>query len=202
VFREAIARVLLEKLVFLDECHFALNLHRLYGWTMGRTMRKVPFEKGLKRSAVGAFSCLVRTTDRVVGAVAKRACGTAPLSPCSWPRRCCPLCPQGRVGAFATLATSQPLPEATGRRGGMPLMFLPPYSPDFNPIEPVWSWIKNTVRARAPPMSKDKRHPHRTMRTTTPGRAQMVQTLRTLLNGTAKEERLPPMMVEVSLSVL
>ncbi len=26
------------------------------------------------------------------------------------------------------------------------LMFLPPYSPDFTPIEPVWSWIKNTVR--------------------------------------------------------
>lgn len=31
---------------------------------------------------------------------------------------------------------------------GCHLLFLPPYSPDFNPIEPIW--IKNAVRTRAP----------------------------------------------------
>jgi transposase len=26
------------------------------------------------------------------------------------------------------------------------VIFLPPYSPDFNPIEKAWGWIKNKIR--------------------------------------------------------
>ena len=33
---------------------------------------------------------------------------------------------------------------------GCTLLFLPPYSPDLNPIELVWSWIKHLVRTLAP----------------------------------------------------
>jgi len=33
--------------------------------------------------------------------------------------------------------------EAAGAR----MLFLPPYSPDFNPIEPSWSKLKNALRA-------------------------------------------------------
>lgn len=33
---------------------------------------------------------------------------------------------------------------------GATAMFLPPYSPEFNPIEMTWSWLKNLLR-RAPP---------------------------------------------------
>jgi len=36
--------------------------------------------------------------------------------------------------------------EAVGAR----LLYLPPYSPDFNPIEPMWSKIKQVLRSRAP----------------------------------------------------
>jgi len=36
--------------------------------------------------------------------------------------------------------------EATGAE----LCFLPPYSPDFNPIELLWAWLKKLVRDRAP----------------------------------------------------
>jgi transposase len=36
--------------------------------------------------------------------------------------------------------------EAAGAR----LMYLPPYSPDFNPIEPMWSKIKQILRSHAP----------------------------------------------------
>jgi transposase len=33
---------------------------------------------------------------------------------------------------------------------GARLLYLPPYSPDFNPIEPMWSKIKQTLRSHAP----------------------------------------------------
>lgn len=36
--------------------------------------------------------------------------------------------------------------EAAGAR----LEYLPPYSPDFNPIEPMWSKVKQTMKSRAP----------------------------------------------------
>jgi len=36
--------------------------------------------------------------------------------------------------------------EAAGAR----LRYLPPYSPDFNPIEPMWSKIKQTLRSQTP----------------------------------------------------
>ena len=33
---------------------------------------------------------------------------------------------------------------------GARLLYLPPYSPDFNPLEPMWSKIKQTLRRHAP----------------------------------------------------
>ena len=36
--------------------------------------------------------------------------------------------------------------ESAGAR----LLYLPPYSPDFNPIEPLWSKIKQTLRSHTP----------------------------------------------------
>jgi len=39
--------------------------------------------------------------------------------------------------------------EAIEARGAG-LQYLPPYSPDFNPIEPMWSKIKQALRSHAP----------------------------------------------------
>lgn len=39
--------------------------------------------------------------------------------------------------------------EAIHARGAH-LLYLPPYSPDFNPIEPMWSKIKQVLRSHAP----------------------------------------------------
>ncbi len=35
-------------------------------------------------------------------------------------------------------------------QAGCELLYLPPYSPDFSPIELAWSWIKAQVRLVAP----------------------------------------------------
>jgi len=41
--------------------------------------------------------------------------------------------------------------EAAGAR----LLYLPPYSPDFNPIEPMWSKIKQILRSHDPRREAD-----------------------------------------------
>jgi transposase len=33
---------------------------------------------------------------------------------------------------------------------GCSILYLPPYSPDFNPIELAWAWVKHFVRRLAP----------------------------------------------------
>ena len=41
--------------------------------------------------------------------------------------------------------------QATDRAEGLPaLWLLPPYSPDFNPIEPAFAKIKQRLRGEAP----------------------------------------------------
>lgn len=46
----------------------------------------------------------------------------------------------------ASVHKSQKLSEAF-KVAGINLLFLPPYSPDLNPIEQFWSWLKAWIRA-------------------------------------------------------
>jgi transposase len=60
----------------------------------------------------------------------------------------CPRLHPGQVVVMDNLAAHKvagvrELIEATGAR----LLYLPPYSPDFNPIEPAWSKIKQLLRS-------------------------------------------------------
>ena len=57
----------------------------------------------------------------------------------------------GEVVILDNLATHkiQGVREAIQARGAR-LLYLPPYSPDFNPIEPMWSKIKQVLRSHAP----------------------------------------------------
>jgi transposase len=47
--------------------------------------------------------------------------------------------------------------EAIEERGAR-LLYLPPYSPDFNPIENLWSKVKHTLRSLSPRTATQLRH--------------------------------------------
>ena len=160
--------------MFLDECGFALNLHRFYGWSLKseRCMEAVPFQRGQNRSVLGAFSLPVAGTETETEA-------GIPL---------CPICPTGMRGLWQKLGAIKRqdfegflrddllpvlepgsvlvLDNARIHHGGQiaqiveaagcSLLYLPPYSPDFSPIELAWSWIKNQVRAAAPRNDDDR----------------------------------------------
>jgi len=46
----------------------------------------------------------------------------------------------------ATFHKSRKLAQAF-EEAGISLLFLPPYSPDLNPIEQFWAWLKAWIRA-------------------------------------------------------
>jgi len=153
-FRVQIAGVPLEKLVFLDECGFSLNLHRLYGWTIGggRCVDAVPFERGPNRSVLGAFS--LPTPDCPTGMRAlwqKLGAWTRATFEAFLQDGLLPGLEPGSVLVLdnASIHRGGAIRELV-EKAGCSLLYLPPYSPDFNPIEPAWSWIKHRVRREAP----------------------------------------------------
>ena len=153
-FRAQIAEIAVEQLVFLDECGFALNLHRFYGWApkAERCFERVPFNKGKNRSVLGAYGW--PGPQNPTGLWALGQCLGA------WNGERFEqfvqeeLLPQLPVGSVLVMdnarihhrQTLQEIVEAAGCR----IVYLPPYSPDFNPIELVWSWLKDRVRLLAP----------------------------------------------------
>ena len=60
------------------------------------------------------------------------------------------LCPALRKGQYVILDNASfhksPLTEEIIKRAGCHLLYLPPYSPDLNPIEHCWANFKNYLR--------------------------------------------------------
>ena len=63
------------------------------------------------------------------------------------------LVPMLRGGEIVVMDNLQPHKHDRVRRAieaaGANLVYLPPYSPDFNPIEPMWSKVKQSLRSAA-----------------------------------------------------
>lgn len=140
--------------MFLDECGFALNLHRLYGWALGGTRceEEGPFTKGQNRSVVGAFSLPSPSNPTGLWALWQRlGAWTGALFTLFVEEAVLPFVPRGSVLVLdnARIHHGQALLQAV-EEAGCSLLFLPAYSPDFNPIELLWSWLKHQVRLLAP----------------------------------------------------
>jgi transposase len=133
--------------VFIDESGAQTNLARLRGRSpIGqRLVAKVPcghWKTSTMISAVGlrgAFAPAVfdGATDReVFRAYVQQV-----------------LAPQLRPGDIVILDNLSPHKAAGVREAieaaGATLLYLPPYSPDFNPIENLWSKLKTSLRAAA-----------------------------------------------------
>jgi transposase len=141
-------------LVFIDECGFSLDLHRKYGWTIGggRCFEVVPVNTGQNRSVVGAYSWPSDSNPTGLWALWQKLG--------AWNRECfelflcdglLPLLPPGSVLVMDNASIHKGTEiESMVTAAGCSLLYLPPYSPDFNPIEPVWSWLKHQVRIAKP----------------------------------------------------
>lgn len=157
----------MKKLVFLDECGFSLKLHRFYGWSLKseRCVEAVPFQKGQNRSVLGAFSL----PEAGAEAEAERNGMRALFQKLGAIRRedfegflRDQLLPVLEAGSVLVLDNARihhgGQIAAIVEAAGCSLLYLPPYSPDFSPLELAWSWIKNQVRAAAPRTDQDRQN--------------------------------------------
>lgn len=132
---------------FLDETGLRLDYARTHGRARGG--RRVPGARPLKRGAA-------RT---LIGALSVRGLGAVQLLDGALTKhrfafyvaRC--LAPTLRRGDVLVL-DNLPVHHLSGLRQwlakrGVEVIFLPPYSPDFSPIEQAWSKLKTKLRTAA-----------------------------------------------------
>jgi transposase len=144
-FWSTIRNVPVEDLIFLDEAGVNLALVRLYARALrGQRARGTrPQKRGKNVSMIGAIALsgivasinLLGSTDRLTF----EAFVLRKLVPNLW---------KGATVVWdnSSIHTGKEIEKAIANAGAR-LIYLPPYSPDFNPIENFWSKVKNTLRS-------------------------------------------------------
>ncbi len=141
----------LNDLVFLDEMGVLLGLMRTHARAAPgeRAYDFKPFYRGSKVSVIGAITVskvlAVMTIDDAMDAAAFKVYVSNCLVPELW---------QGAVVVMDNLPAHKveaiaPLIEVVGAR----VLYLSPYSPEFNPIEHWWSQLKAFLRQFSPTTS-------------------------------------------------
>jgi transposase len=144
-FWSKIRDVPVEDLIFLDEAGVNLAFVRLYARAL-RSQRAYgtrPQKRGKNVSMIGAIALKgIVASINILGAtdgLTFEAFVLQKLVPNLW---------KGATVVWdnSTIHKGQEIEQAL-REAGAKLIYLPPYSPDFNPIENFWSKVKNTLRS-------------------------------------------------------
>lgn len=137
-----------KNLIFIDESGANLRMSSAYARAEGgeRIKMPIPFEHGPQFSMIGAIS-----VNKVEAALYGAWATNGDIFHAFIENNLLPqLKPKHTVimdnVKFHLQARIRETIESTGAK----IIFLPPYSPDLNPIENMWSKIKNTLRKLAP----------------------------------------------------
>ena len=136
------------RLVFVDECGTHTSLAPLYAWAPRgrRAYAKVPRNRGQNTTLLASMSA-----EGMGPCVAVEGTTTAEVFEAYVEQALAPMLKEGQSVVMDNLSAHKgkkvcQLVEARGCR----LLFLPPYSPDLNPIEEAFSKVKASLRrARA-----------------------------------------------------
>jgi transposase len=143
-WREAAAQLDPEQLVFVDESGTHISLTRVYGWAPHdqRATGSVPRNHGKNLTLVAALTHDGLHTPWLI----EGAMDTATFE---WyiAEQLAPTLRPGQVVVVDNLSAHKAdrIRQAIAARG-CELLFLPPYSPDFTPIEQAFSKIKAVLR--------------------------------------------------------
>lgn len=136
-----------QRLVFLDESGMRLGSPTRYGWSPRG-------EKALGKAVHGAWKTV--TMLGAIGLDGFRGFANIEAATSSDVFRAFviqQLVPNLRAGDCVVMDNLAAHRDALARqaieRAGASILFLPPYSPEWNPIEKLWSKLKEFVRRRA-----------------------------------------------------
>jgi transposase len=133
-----------QDLIFIDESGVNLAMVRLYARSLkgSRARGPKPNRRGKNGSILGArFVKKVLTSVNLVGSIdgiTFEAFLSRKLVPVLWKGACVLMDNSG-------IHKGEAIEKALKKAGAM-LIFLPPYSPDFSPIENFWSKVKGILR--------------------------------------------------------
>ena len=132
------------RLIFLDESGAKTNMTRLYGRAFDgqRIVDATPQGHWCTTTMISALRLDGRTADRVIEGATD---GPAFLTYAE--RFLAPFLGPGDIVVMDNLAPHKmPAVVQAIEAQGAEVWFLPPYSPDFNPIEKMWSKVKAYLR--------------------------------------------------------
>ncbi len=134
-----------ERLIYLDESGVSTQMTRLYARCIGgqRVHETTPDGRWKVLTILGAISTRGMIATMTVEAATDREIFLAYLDHV--------LCPQLRPGDVVVMDNLSSHKVAGVRErieaAGAELLYLPPYSPDLNPIEKAWSKLKQLLRS-------------------------------------------------------
>lgn len=143
-----VRRIRADRLVFIDESWLTTVMHRSHAWVQRGEERieRRAMKWGKNLTLLGAIRLAgwVQTSTMFATTNSERFV--------KWLRR--GLLPKLRVGDVLVMdnlaAHHDPRVRQSAAQHGVRVLYLPPYSPDLNPIESAWALQKQFVRARAP----------------------------------------------------
>ncbi len=144
-FVEVIGRIDLDRLIFLDESGVSTQMTRLYARCTGgaRIHETTPDGRWKILTILGAISTRGMIATMTIEAATDREIFLAYLDEV--------LCPKLRPGDVVVMdnLSSHKVQGVRERieAAGAQLLYLPPYSPDLNPIEKAWAKLKQLLRA-------------------------------------------------------
>lgn len=138
------------RLVFLDECGVLTNMVRLYGRSPRgtRACAAAPFGHWTRVTVLGALGA-----EGIAGVMSIEAATSASVFHAYLDQVLLPALRRSRPDAVLVMdnlpAHKAPCVRALLDRSGFSYRYLPSYSPDLNPIEPIWAKVKTELRRRA-----------------------------------------------------
>ena len=139
-----------ERLVFLDESGVTTRMARTHARAPRgqRAYGSIPLGSWQRLTVLGALAC-----DGLVASMSIEASTSTPVLLAYLEQVLVPKLQQVKPDAILVMDNLRPHRATQVRelleQAGIGLLYLPRYSPEFNPIEPAWAKVKERLKAKA-----------------------------------------------------
>jgi transposase len=149
-YRQQMSALAVDRLVFLDESEVTTKMARIHARAPRgqRANGSIPLGSWPRLTVFGALSC-----EGLMARMSIEASTSTPVLLAYLEQVLVPKLQQGKPKAILVLDNLRPhrATEVSGllAQAGIRLLYLPRYSPEFNPIEQAWAKMKERLKGKA-----------------------------------------------------